>query len=216
MKNNITEIVFILDRSGSMHDIANDTIGGFNSTLESQRKKDGKAFVSTVLFNQERFWLHDRLPIEIIGAMTETDYHPCGCTALFDAIGESIEHIEMIHKYARPEDVPEKTIFVIMTDGLENASTKYCRSDIKEFISRKREENKWEFVFLGANIDATKEACSIGISRDRAANFHADAVGQRLGFSALNNAIHEMRCNDEVGSAWKDELDEDFRSRKIW
>lgn len=214
MKNNITEIVFILDRSGSMYDIASDTIGGFNSTLMSQHKKDGTAFVSTVLFNEELFWLHDRLPIETLSLMTAEDYVPCGCTALLDAIGESIEHIEMIHKYARPEDVPENTIFVIMTDGLENASSKYRHSDIKRMISQKQEENKWEFIFLGANIDAAEEACSIGISRDRATNFHADKVGQAMCFEAADHAIASARCARPIDKSWKAKVEADYKHRR--
>jgi hypothetical protein len=146
--------------------------------------------------------------------MTEEDYQPSGCTALYDAIGVSIEHIEMIHKYARPEDVPENTIFVIMTDGLENASVKYRRDSIKKLISRKQEENKWEFIFLGANIDAAEEACSIGISRNRAANFHADSVGQAMCFEAADHAIREVRCSEPIEETWKAKVEADYKRRK--
>jgi len=213
MRNNITEIVFVLDRSGSMYSIASDTIGGFNSTLESQRKHEGKAYVSTMLFNSKLLWLHDRLPISEVKPMTATDYCPSGVTALFDALGRSIEHIENIHKYARKEDVPKHTMFVIMTDGLENASRQFCREDIKRMIRRKKRKG-WEFIFLGANIDAAAEACSIGISRERAANFHADGQGQQMSFRAVDKALSNLRSSDEVGSIWKEELDEDFESRK--
>jgi len=167
-----------------------------------------------VHFNDKLFWLHDRLPIEVMSLMTEEDYFPSGCTALFDAIGESIEHIEMIHKHARPEDIPESTIFVIMTDIFENSRVKYRRSCIKGMISRKQEENAWEFLLLGANIDAAEEAYSIGISRERAANFRADAKGQRMSFRTMDKAISNLRSSDEVVSMLKEELDEDFESRK--
>jgi len=213
MRNDITEIVFVLDRSGSMYPIAEDTIGGFNATLESQRKHEGEAYVSTMLFNSKLSWLHDRMPISEVKPMTAADYCPNGVTALFDALGRSIEHIENIHKYARREDVPKRTMFVIMTDGLENASLQFRREDIKRMI-RKKKRKGWEFIFLGANIDAAAEACSIGISRERAANFHADGQGQRLNFRAMDKAIDALRRDRDIGSAWKAELDEDFESRK--
>ncbi len=151
LNNNITEIVFILDRSGSMSGLEKDTIGGFNAMIEKQKKQDGKAYVSTVLFDHESVVLHDRLPLEQIKPMTEDDYTVRGCTALLDAIGGAVKHIGNIHRYARPEDVPEHTMFVITTDGLENASRKYNSRDIKRLIESKKEEG-WEFLFIGANI----------------------------------------------------------------
>ena len=167
----MTELVFILDRSGSMAGLEKDTIGGFNSLIEKQRKEPGTAAVSTVLFDNESEVIHDRLPLENIPPMTDKEYYVRGCTALLDAVGGAIHHIGNVHKYAREEDRPEKTLFVITTDGMENASRKYSYRKLKDMIRRQEEEYGWEFLFLGANIDAAKEAARFGIREDRAANY---------------------------------------------
>lgn len=194
MKNNITELVFILDRSGSMSGFEADTIGGFNSTIEKQKKQEGKVYVSTVLFDNYSEVLHDRVDINEIKPMTDKDYDVRGCTALLDAIGGAIRHIGNIHKYARPEDVPEHTIFVITTDGMENASQHYSSEDIKAKIKRQTEKYGWEFIFLAANIDAAETAESIGIRRDRAANYRQTEKGVERSYYAMSEAITSVRC----------------------
>lgn len=194
MKNNVTELVFILDRSGSMSGFEADTIGGFNSTIEKQKKQEGKVYVSTVLFDNYSEVLHDRVDINEIKPMTEKDYDVRGCTALLDAIGGAIRHIGNIHKYARPEDVPEHTIFVITTDGMENASQHYSSEDIKAKIKHQTEKYGWEFIFLAANIDAVETAESIGIRRDRAANYRQTEKGVERSYYAMSEAITSVRC----------------------
>ena len=179
--NNITELVFILDRSGSMGGLESDTIGGFNSMLNKQKKEDGRAYVSTVLFDHETEVLHDRVPIEKVPELTDKDYTVRGCTALLDAIGSAIHHIGNVHKYARPEDVPEHTMFVIITDGMENASKRYSGKEIKKKIEKEKSKYGWEFLFIGANIDAITTARNFGISEDRAVNYRADRQGLRFG-----------------------------------
>lgn len=195
MKNNITELVFILDRSGSMAGFEADTIGGFNATIEKQKKQDGKVYVSTVLFDNESEVIHDRVDINEIRPMTENEYQVGGCTALLDAIGGAIHHIGNIHKYARPEDVPEHTIFVITTDGMENASHRYSSQEIKSKIKRQSEKYGWEFIFLAANIDAVETAESIGIRRDRAANYRQTKEGVGRSYYAMCEAITSVRMN---------------------
>ncbi|MBE6669716.1 MAG: VWA domain-containing protein [Ruminococcaceae bacterium] len=194
MKNNVTELVFILDRSGSMSGFEADTIGGFNSTIEKQKKQEGKVYVSTVLFDNYSEVLHDRVDINEIKPMTDKDYDVRGCTALLDAIGGAIRHIGNIHKYARPEDVPEHTIFVITTDGMENASQHYSSEDIKAKIKRQTEKYGWEFIFLAANINAVETAESIGIRRDRAANYRQTEKGVERSYYAMSEAITSVRC----------------------
>ena len=200
MKNNITEIVFILDRSGSMSGFEADTIGGFNSTIEKQKEKDGKVYVSTVLFDNESEVLHDRVEIREVKPMTRDDYEVGGCTALLDAIGGAIHHIGNVHKYARPEDVPEHTIFVITTDGMENASRHYSSAEIKRKIKRQQERYGWEFIFLAANIDAVETADGLGIRRDRAANYRQTSKGVGRSYHAMSEAIMCVRCDcdDEI------------------
>ncbi len=195
MKKNITEIVFILDRSGSMAGFEADTIGGFNATIEKQRKEDGTAYVSTVLFDNESEVIHDRVPLDKIEPMTDKEYQVRGCTALLDAIGGAIHHIGNVHKYARPEDVPEHTIFVITTDGMENASHRYDSKKVKAMIERQREKYGWEFVFLAANIDAVETAANIGIKRERAANYRQTSDGVGESFFAMSQAISCVRCS---------------------
>ena len=200
MKNNITELVFILDRSGSMSGFEDDTIGGFNSTIEKQKGQDGKVYVSTVLFDNYSEVIHDRVDISEIKPMTRGDYQVCGCTALLDAIGSAIHHIGNVHKYARPEDVPEHTIFVITTDGMENASRRYSYEDIKRKIKRQIEKHGWEFIFLAANIDAAETAENIGIRRERAANYRQTSEGVEKSYYAMSAAITTVRncCADEM------------------
>lgn len=216
--SDLTEIVFILDRSGSMHGLERDTIGGFNSMIERQQSEvEGDAFVSTVLFNNSSFVLHDRVKLADIKPLTEEDYQVGGMTALLDAVGDAIKHIRNIHKYAREEDRPLKTLFVITTDGFENASRKFSYNDIKRLIEQQKEVG-WEFVFLGANIDAEQVAGSIGIDRDSSANYHADETGTSKIFRAMSMRLANARRNPRVSSAsdasWREELDADFISRK--
>ena len=195
MQNNVTELVFILDRSGSMAGFEADTIGGFNATIEKQKKQDGKVYVSTVLFDNESEVVHDRVDINEIKPMTEKEYQVGGCTALLDAIGGAIHHIGNIHKYARPEDVPEHTVFVITTDGMENASHRYSSQEIKSKIKRQTEKYGWEFIFLAANIDAVETAESIGIRRERAANWLHTKEGVGRSYYAMCEAITSVRMN---------------------
>ena len=195
MKNNITEIVFILDRSGSMSGFEADTIGGFNATIEKQKEHDGKVYVSTVLFDNISEVIHDRIDINEIKRMTRRDYQVGGCTALLDAIGGAIHHIGNIHKYARPEDVPEHTIFIITTDGMENASHRYSGEKVKEMIKRQTEKYGWEFIFLAANIDAVETAENIGIRKERAANYRQTKEGVYRSYCAMSEAISTVRRN---------------------
>ena len=206
--NGITELVFILDRSGSMAGFETDTIGGFNSTIEEQRQGGGRVFVTTWLFDTVSEMIHDRVDIAEIKPMTRRDYRVRGCTALLDTIGGAIKHVEGIHKYARPEDVPEHTIFVITTDGMENASRNYTYQDIKKAIKGKTEKNGWEFIFLAANIDAEEAAEDIGISRDRAANYTQDREGMDLCFRAMNSFVSQKRTTGAVrDTEWKRDLE---------
>lgn len=209
----MTEIVFILDRSGSMAGLEKDTIGGFNSMLEKQRKEPGEAIVSTVLFDNEIEVIHNRVPIANIPKLTDKDYYVRGCTALLDAVGGAIHHIGNIHKYARKEDVPEKTLFIITTDGMENASRIYTYDKVRRMIEQKKEQG-WEFIFLGANIDASVEAKRFGIDEDMAANYHCDEVGTALNFEVISETITKVRsCKDSLSSDWKKKIDEDYRKR---
>lgn len=213
MKKNLTELVFILDRSGSMGGMETDTIGGFNAMIEKQKKLDGEAFVSTVLFSNDSKVLHDRVNLKDIRPMSEKEYSVGGCTALIDAIGGAIHHIENIHKYARPEDIPEHTLFIITTDGLENASHQYHSETVKKMIERKKEESGWEFIFLGANIDAVETAANLGIGRDRAVTYTCDRAGTQLNFKAMNAAVSELRSCGHMSREWKKEVEEDHRKR---
>lgn len=213
VKNNITELVFILDRSGSMSGLESDTIGGFNGLIEKQRKQEGECYVSTVLFDNVSEVLHDRVKLSEIEPMTDKDYTVRGCTALIDAIGGAIHHIGNIHKYARPEDVPEHTMFVITTDGLENASHKYSSDEVKKMVERQKEEFGWEFLFIGANIDSVETAKHFGIGADRAVNYHADHQGTGVVFEAVADTVCLMRESRPLGD-WSDSIKKDFDSRK--
>lgn len=212
-KNNITELVFILDRSGSMGGLEKDTIGGFNAMIEKQKKQDGTVYVSTVLFDHESIVLHDRLPLGQIKPMTEEDYTVRGCTALMDALGDAIRHIGNIHKYVRAEDVPEHTMFVITTDGMENASRRYTGSDIKRLIEQKKEAENWEFLFIGANIDAVETARNYGIAADRAVNYNADAQGTGVVYEAVCEAVSDVRDGKKLRSCWSKKIQEDYSNR---
>ena len=210
----MTELVFILDRSGSMSGLEADTIGGFNSMLAQQKKEAGEALVSTVLFANDSTVIHDRLPLGEVPPLTEKEYFTCGCTALLDAVGGAIHHIGNIHKYARREDVSEKTMFIITTDGYENASRRYDYEHMRRMIERQKERYGWEFLFLGANIDAVETAGRFGIGADRAVNYHADRTGTQLNYEVLSEAVSAVRCRAPLGAAWKERIDEDFRARK--
>jgi len=214
MKKGLTEVVFILDRSGSMSGLEGDTIGGFNSMIEKQKKEEGEALVSTILFDNYSEVLHDRVEVSKIEPLTDRDYTVRGCTALLDAIGGAIHHIGNVHKYARNEDVPEHTIFIITTDGMENASHQYSREKIKAMIERQKTKYGWEFLFLGANIDAIETARSYGIDQDRAVEYNCDSVGTGLNFEAMSDAITTMRCSAPLTADWKKKVEADRKKRK--
>ncbi len=214
MKENLTELVFILDRSGSMSGMEEDTIGGFNSMIEKQKGEPGQALVSTVLFDNHSQVIHDRVDLQKLPPMTREDYFVRGCTALLDAIGGAIHHIGNIHKYARQEDVPAHTLFVIITDGMENASRRYSLERVREMIQRQQQKYGWEFLFLGANIDAISTARSFGIPADRAADYHCDGQGTRVNYEAIGAAASSMRRGAGVGCGWNAPIRADFKGRK--
>ena len=213
MNNNTTELVFILDRSGSMSGLEKDTIGGFNSRLERQKQNEGQVLVSTVLFDNESTVLHDRVPLSEIREMTEKDYFVGGCTALLDAVGGAIHHIGNVHKYARKEDVPEHTLFVITTDGMENASHKYSADKVRSMITRQKEKYGWEFLYLGANMDAVEAAGNIGIGADRAVRYNCDDIGTNLNYRVLSEAVMTVRNGKALGSKWKADIEADYQTR---
>ena len=214
MKKNLTEMVFVLDKSGSMQGLEKDTIGGFNSMIERQKKEEGEALVSTVLFSDSSTVIHDRVDIRRVEPLTGRQYFVGGCTALIDAIGGAIHHIGNVHKYAREEDVPEHTIFVITTDGMENASHRYSSDQVKAMVKRQKEKYGWEFLFLGANIDAVETAARFGIMEDRAVTFHNDPQGQQLNYWVVSEAMSCLRARAPVGREWKAAIEEDFQSRQ--
>lgn len=209
----MTELVFILDRSGSMRGLDSDTIGGFNAMIQKQKKVDGKCYVSTLLFDNETEVIHDRIPLEKVNPMTENDYEVKGCTALLDAIGGAIKHICNIHKYARTEDVPSNTIFVITTDGMENASKKYSSDRIKQLIERQKTEYGWEFIFLAANIDAVETAKTFGIDENHAVDYHADSKGTACIYETLSDAVMTARCKGKLNPMWSQKIKDDFKGR---
>lgn len=213
MKKNLTEIVFILDRSGSMAGLEDDTIGGFNAMIEKQKRESGEAYVSTILFDNYTEVIHDRVDIQRIRPMTRKDYYVRGCTALLDAVGKAIHHIGNVHKYAREEDRPEKTLFIITTDGMENASREYNYERVRKMIEHEKEKYGWEFIFLGANIDAAKEAARFGISADLAANYHADREGTAVVYEAMNEAVCSVRACRPMTADWKRRVDDDYKKR---
>lgn len=210
----MTELVFILDRSGSMAGLEKDTIGGFNSMLEKQRKEPGNAVVSTVLFDNQAEVIHDRVALADVPNLTDREYYVRGCTALLDAVGGAIHHIGNVHKYARREDVPEKTLFIITTDGMENASRCYTYDKVRRMIEHEKEKYGWEFLFLGANIDAAVEAKRFGIDESMAANYHCDEEGTALNYEVISEAITSVRaCAAPLSADWKKKIDADYRRR---
>jgi uncharacterized protein YegL len=214
MKKNLTEMVFILDKSGSMAGLEADTIGGFNAMIERQKQADGEALVSTVLFSSRSTVIHDRVDLRKIEPLTKRQYFVGGCTALIDAIGGAIHHIGNVHKYAREEDRPEHTVFVVTTDGMENASRTYTSDEVKAMVQRQKEKYGWEFLFLGANIDAVETAAHYGIGEDRAVTFHNDSVGQALNYEEVSAAVSQVRSNAPLRRDWKKRIEDDYRTRK--
>lgn len=212
-KNNIVDVVFILDRSGSMGGLESDTIGGFNSMLEKQRKIEGKAFITTVLFDDQYELLHDRVNIAKVNNITEKEYFVRGSTALLDAIGKTIAKEKAIQDTLGKNEKADKVLFVIITDGLENASREYNSSTVKKLIETQKEKYGWEFLFLGANIDAIETASAIGISAERAVNYNSDSVGTQLNYKSLNNAVSEVRSGKELKKEWKADIEADYQQR---
>ena len=214
MKKNLSEIVFLLDRSGSMSGLEKDTIGGFNAMIEKQKKEEGEALISTILFDHEMKVLHDRVKVQDVKPISEKDYQVRGCTALLDAMGGAIHHIGNVHKYARNEDVPEHTIFVITTDGMENASSYYSSSKVRTMVERQKEKYGWEFLFLGANMDAIAAAKDFGIEEDKAVEYRNDDIGTRLNYAVMSEAICEFRTKGTVEKSWKQKIENDRKNRK--
>jgi uncharacterized protein YegL len=214
-KPDLTELVFVLDRSGSMSGLEEDTIGGFNSLIDKQKKEPGKCLVTTVLFDSRVQTLHDRVELQQLKPMTGRDYSVGGCTALLDALGGTIRRIADIHRYARPEDVPKRTTFVIMTDGLENASRQFSSEEVKRMIRHEQEKYGWEFLFLAANIDAVETAGRMGIRADRAVNYNADARGTEVAYEAVCEAVSFRRnCAAPLAPSWSSKVNQDYESRK--
>ncbi len=214
MKNGITEMVFILDRSGSMGGLESDTIGGFNAMIEKQKKQEGKAYVTTVLFDHEIQILHSRVELSEIPPMTDKDYTVRGTTALIDAIGTTIKRIKSMHKELPEKEVPEHTIFVITTDGMENASSQYSSKEVKKMIEHQKKKHNWEFLFIGANIDAVETAKHFGIDKNRAVNYKADAQGTSVLYSAVSSVVGSVRKSKAIEDTWSQEINEDFEKRK--
>ena len=212
-KNGLTEMIFILDRSGSMAGLESDTIGGFNALIEKQKKEeDGKAFVTTVLFDNQQKTVHDRVSLTEVAPMTEKEYYVGGSTALLDAVGDAVTHIEKVHRYIRPEDVPAHTMVVITTDGMENSSRRWRASEVKKLVEKKKEEG-WEFLFLGANIDAVSEAARFGIDADKAVRYCNDPAGVQKNFAGVARAMSCMRAGARLDASWKEEIEEDYKNR---
>ena len=214
MKKDLTELVFILDRSGSMASLVEDTIGGFNSMIEKQKAEDGECLVSVVLFNQDQHVLYDRVPIAEVSEMTRKEYLATGCTALIDAMGGAIHHIGNVHKYAREEDVPEKTVFVITTDGLENASRFYSADKVREMVKHEQDKYGWEFLFLGANIDAVETARTYGLREGHAVRYHNDREGIELNYKVMCETVSAVRKTKSFPEDWMAEVREDYNRRK--
>lgn len=213
MKTNLTELVFILDRSGSMSGLESDTIGGYNALLKNQRQEPGEAIVTTVLFDDKYELLHDRINVKDIHPITEKEYFVCGCTALLDAIGKTINKIGNVQQNINEQERADKVMFVITTDGMENASTEYNYEKIRKMVEHQKEKYCWEFIFIGANIDAITTAAKFGISSDRAANYNADGKGTRLNYDAVSHVVSELRASRPITESWKAEIDNDFIHR---
>lgn len=212
--NQLTELVFILDRSGSMSGLEKDTIGGFNSLIEKQKKVEGEVIVSTVLFDDERDVIHNRIPIEQVHKMTDDEYYVRGCTALLDAIGYAIQHIGHLQKQMNKKLRPQKTLFIITTDGMENASREFSYRKVKKMITHQKEKYGWEFLFLGANIDAIAEASRFGIDASCATEYSCDEKGIELNYQVLNETIRCVRQHKTLDASWKEEIEKDYRQRK--
>lgn len=213
MKKNVTEVVFILDKSGSMSGLEKDTIGGYNSMLNKQRKAEGEAFVTTVLFNHQYELLHDRINVRGISPITELDYEVGGTTALLDAIGFSIQKIGNVQKYTSEEERADKVLFVITTDGMENASREFRPNQIKKMIKHQKEKHGWNFIFLGANIDAISTAAQLGIDEDFAVDYHADNIGTKLNYEMVSDAVVKLRSGKNIDRSWKEGIDRDYQGR---
>ncbi len=213
MKKNLTELVFILDKSGSMAGLETDTIGGFNGMIERQRNTEGEALISTVLFSDSSTVIHDRVDLRKVEPLTDRQYFVGGCTALVDAIGGAIHHIGNVHKYAREEDRPERTVFVITTDGMENASHRYTSDQVKAMVQRQKEKYGWEFLFLGANIDAVETASHFGIGADRAVTYCNDSQGQALNYAEVSEAVRSIRMQLPLQANWKSRIEADYAAR---
>ena len=219
MRKGLTEIVFILDRSGSMSGLEADTIGGYNSLISKQKKEEGEAIVSTVLFDDRTEVIHDRMLLENIKPMTDNEYYVRGCTALLDALGGAIRHIKNVQKYGREEDRPEKTLFIITTDGQENSSRHYSYDKVRHMVEKQKRKYGWEFLFLGANIDAVSEAAKVGIDKERAVDYRCDSEGTAVNYRALSKAVSRVRsCSVEcmgqaLAPSWKEEIEEDYKRR---
>lgn len=221
MKDNLTELVFILDKSGSMGGLEADTIGGFNSMIKKQKEEEGEAIISTVLFDNTTEVLHNRKNVKEIKELTDKDYQVGGCTALLDALGRAIKHINKVQKEMPEDERPAKTMFIITTDGQENSSREFSYEKIKQMVKKKQEKKNWEFLFIGANMDAIGEAGNIGIRADRAVRYECDAQGTAVHYRALGNAISSFRrCAaggagaDAALTGWSDEISKDYESRK--
>ncbi len=213
MKNNVTELVFIIDKSGSMSGLENDTIGGFNSMLNKQKQNKDKCYVTTVLFDSQLKTIHDRLDISEVGNLTHDDYQPYGSTALIDAIGETVKHISNIHKYSRKEDVPENTLFMITTDGMENSSVIHSSDEVKKMIEKAKNEKGWEFIFIGANIDSVETAKHFGIKEDKAVNYVHDAKGTGIMYNTLCDEVSNDRRKGKLSADWSRQVKKDTEER---
>ena len=213
MRKNLTEMVFILDKSGSMSGLEKDTIGGFNSMIERQKKEPGEALVSTILFSNESKVIHDRVELSKIEPMTDRQYRVGGCTALLDAIGGAVHHIANVHKYAREEDRPAKTIFVITTDGMENASRAYTYDEVQRMVKHEQEKYGWEFLFLGANMDAISAARSFGIRPDRAVRYSVCGEGTELNYRVVSETVSRVRQRKEITADWSAPIAENYRKQ---
>ncbi|WP_422485856.1 vWA domain-containing protein [Gudongella sp. DL1XJH-153] len=214
MKKGLTEMVFILDRSGSMSGLESDTIGGFNSLLKKQREEQGEALVTTVLFDDTYQLLHDRINIKGMEAITSREYYVRGTTALLDALGKTIQKIVNVQKHTAKEEQAENVMFVIITDGMENSSREYSYEKIKRMIDHQKEKYDWEFLFLGANIDAAETAERFGIGRDRAVNYHADSEGTQLNYEVLSETVSMKRATKVIDKDWKERIEKDYKERK--
>ena len=211
-KNELTEMICILDRSGSMAGLESDTIGGFNALIDKQKKEEGKAYVTTVLFDNQQKTVHDRIDLKEVSPMTDKEYYVGGSTALLDAVGDTVTHIEKVHKYIRPEDVPAHTMIVITTDGMENSSRRWRAADVKRLVEKKKEDG-WEFLFLGANIDAVSEAARFGIDAEKAVRYCNDSAGVQKNYSVVGKAMSRMRAGACLDASWKEEIEEDYKNR---